>query len=79
MRREYEMTEADERDLLAAMQPIPYIVMGGMPPTDPQQRANTAWAVLGQRMGFAHMTVRPISGKGQRWFSAEPAGGEEGR
>jgi hypothetical protein len=34
--------------------------------------ANRAWMSLGEKMGFDFLTVRFISGKGQRFFSAVP-------
>ncbi len=70
-RREYEMTEADLNEIMDACRPVPLIMLQcGMPPTQ-QERANNAWAALGKRMGFEHMSVRP-SGKGNRFFTAVP-------
>lgn len=69
-RSEFEMTEADLADLLNAMKPVPYIIIGGMAPTSRQENANAAWARLGAKMGFDPMTARP-SGKGDRFFTAE--------
>lgn len=69
-RTEYEMTEADMSKIMEASKPVRYMVMGGREPRSPQENANAAWAELGKRMGFDHMTVRPISGKGSRFFSA---------
>ena len=70
-RREFEMTEDEEREILEACRPVPYMVVGGMPPESPQERANRAWQALGARRGFDGMTVRPVPGKGQRFFTAE--------
>lgn len=67
----YEMTQEDLDQILEACKPVPYIIIGGIPPRSPQENANTAWAELGRRMGFKHMTVRPIPGKEQRFFTAE--------
>lgn len=71
-RREYEMTEEDLKKLLDACKPVPYMVIGGRPPRTPQENANAAWAELGQRMGFDHMTVSPVEGRGYRFFTAVP-------
>lgn len=73
MRREYEMTEADLKVLLDACKPTPVMYLsGGMPLYDsPQENANRAWRTLGEKMGFNGMTVRPIKGKGMRFFTAE--------
>lgn len=71
MRKDYEMTQEDLDALLDAMKPVPYMVIGGIVPSSPQENANAAWKALGDKMGFKHMTVRP-NGKGDRFFSAEP-------
>jgi hypothetical protein len=70
-RKEYEMTEADLAKILEACKPVPYMVFGGMPPRSPQESVNAAWAELGRRLGFDHMTVAP-TGRGDRFFSAVP-------
>ena len=72
MRREYEMTEEDKDKLLEACKPVVYMVVGGCPPRSPQENANDAWEALGRKMGFHHMTVKPVSGKEMRFFTAEP-------
>lgn len=69
-RKEFEMTATDLAVLLKAMQPVPYMIVGGMAPTSLQENANAAWARLGAKMGFDPMTVRP-NGKGDRFFTAE--------
>lgn len=74
MRREYEMTEAQLAKLLEACKPVPYFAVGGSygTPAGPQENANRAWESLGEEMGFQHMTVEPVRGKGDRFFTAEP-------
>lgn len=74
MRREFEMTEADLDKILDAGKPVPYIVVGGVPPRSPQQKANSAWASLGAQMGFDYTTVKPVTGKESRFFTAEAIG-----
>ena len=71
MRREFEMTETDLKTILDASKPVTYIIVGGYVPRSPQQNANDAWQALGNRMGFDWDTVRPITGKGNRFFTAE--------
>lgn len=71
-RTDYEMTQEDLDILLAAMKPVPYMVIGGRPPLSQQENANLAWEALGKKMGFDHMTVRP-NGRGDRFFSAVPS------
>lgn len=71
-RTNYEMTEEDLQTILEACKPTICMIIGGSYPSSPQENANRAWAKLGEKMGFDHMTVRPIDGKGNRFFSAIP-------
>ena len=54
-------------------------MVGNYTPSSPQENANNAWARLGEELGFDSMTVRPIQGKGQRFFTAVPSETEEAR
>ena len=71
---EYEMTSEDLEEILKACRPIPVIFgnsgikLGG----DLQENVNRAWAKLAKKMGFDPMTVRPIEGKNNRFFTAVP-------
>lgn len=69
MRKEYELSQEQFDTLLKQMQPVPYIVVGGIAPRSQQERANDAWCALGREMGFDGMTVRP--GKSEKFFTAE--------
>lgn len=69
--KEFEMSDADLKELLEACKSVPYLVMGGMEPRSPQQNANDAWARLGKRMGFDSTTVE-ASEKGNKFFWAVP-------
>lgn len=71
-RKQFEMTEDQLEALLKASEPVPYLIVGGRPPSSPQERANAAWAELGREMGFDHMTVEPLPGKGDCFFTAVP-------
>ena len=64
------MTQEQLDEILDACKPVPYMVIGGVVPRSPQENANDAWRLLGDALGFKHMTVRP-NGKGDRFFSAE--------
>jgi len=76
-RTNYEMTEEDLKEILDSSKPTPCMMIGSYTPATPQENANRAWQSLGKKMGFDHMTVRPIEGKGQRFFSAVPSETEE--
>ncbi len=78
-RTNYEMTEEDLARILDACKPTPVMMIGGTTSRSPQQNANAAWAELGKRMGFDSDTVKPISGKGNRFFSAVPSETEDQR
>ena len=73
MRQEFEMSEEDMETLLEASKPTPVMYLsGGIPMhSSPQENANQAWKTLGEKLGFAHMTVQPMQGKGNRFFTAE--------
>lgn len=80
MLKEFEMTEADLKEIMDACKPTPVMFLsGGMSMFDsPQENANKAWQKLGEKIGFKHMTVRPVRGKHPRFFTAEPMGDEHG-
>ena len=69
MRTNYEMTLGDLQLLLEAMKPVPMIALQCGTPRSQQEKANAAWANLGEKMGFDPMTVQP-TGQGGRFFSA---------
>lgn len=72
-RSNYEMTENDLKELLDSCKPTIAMLIGNYSPSSPQENANRAWKALGVKMGFDYETVRPIEGKGQRFFSAIPS------
>ena len=69
----YEMTEEDLKEILAACKPVPMIMLQCGTPPSPQENANRAWGKLGEKMGFDSDTVQPIEGKGNRFFTAIPS------
>lgn len=71
-RTEYEMTEASMLELLAAMKPVPMIMLQCGDPPSQQENANRAWNALGEKMGFDGSTVQPVCSKGSRFFTAVP-------
>lgn len=73
MPKEYEMTEADLQKIVNACKPVPLIMLQCGTPPSQQERANAAWAELGDRMGFKSTTVRPSRGTlHPRFFWAVP-------
>lgn len=72
----FTMTEEQEKRLLDAMRPVPYMVFGGMEPRSVQENANDAWRALASELGFVWDSVQPVAGQGQRVFSAIVAASE---
>ena len=73
-RKEFEMTDDDLKSLLDACKPVPWMMVGTVPPMSPQENANRAWDALGDKMGFVGSTAKPVSGKSERFFTAVPTG-----
>lgn len=73
-RTEFEMSKQQLKDLLEACRDTPVMYLPGGAPmfSSPQENANRAWASLGASMGFDSTTVQPVTGKGDRFFTAEP-------
>jgi len=69
MRVNFEMTAEDLDRLKASMKPVSQIALQCETQRSAQENANAAWAELGKKMGFDHMTVL-TTGKGDRFFSA---------
>ena len=72
-RVEYEMSERDLEKIMDACKPVPLIMLNIGMPRSQQENANDAWAELGKKLGFDPMTVQPINGKGNRFFTAVPS------
>lgn len=71
MRKEFKMTDEQHKAIMDACRPVPLIMLQcGMPPSQ-QETANRAWRQLGKELGFDGMSVRPVSSKGDRYFTAE--------
>lgn len=73
MRKEFEITDEQLAKILDACKPTPAMYLSGGIPMGgtPQENANSAWRALGQELGFDGMSVRPIPGKSDRFFTAE--------
>jgi hypothetical protein len=70
-RKEFKMSDEQLKGLYEACKPVPYMVFGGIPPMSAQEHANRYWQKLADEMGFIWDTAKPISGKGNEYFSAE--------
>jgi len=72
MKKEFEMSETDLKELMEACKSVPMIALQCGTPRSPQENANDAWNRLGEKMGFDGSTVEPIFEKGTRFFVAVP-------
>ena len=73
MRKEFKLTAEQHNQLIEAAKPVPFIVdWGGRVPPSPQENSKTVWERLGQALGFDFTTVRPVPGKSDYHFSADP-------
>lgn len=66
------MSEEDLATIIEACKLVPYMIVGGMEPSTPQENANRAWATLGKKMGFDSTTVEPIERCSMHFFTAIP-------
>jgi len=69
MRREFTLTDEQYYRLLDALDPFPWIILGGKAAIDPQEKGKLVWEQLGREMGFDPYTAK--AGKNQRTFTAE--------
>ena len=72
-RVEYEMTDEELQEILDACKPTRYMIIGNCMPRSPQDNANAAWERLGKKRGFDYLTVRPVDGQGDKFFTAVPS------
>lgn len=72
-RKEFKLTDKQYKKLLRACRPTPVISFDGKTNAfgTPQENANRAWSILGHELGFDYMSVRPVPGKSDRFFTAE--------
>jgi hypothetical protein len=70
--KEFHMSEEQFEVLVNSIVSEPLIMLQCGMPESPQEKANRAWNKLGREMGFVGNTARPIYGKDQTWFTAEP-------
>jgi len=76
---DYEMTQEQFGEIIDACSATPVMYLSGGEPmfNSPQENANHAWKLLGDKLGFDYTTVRP-NGKGDRFFTAKSVGKENG-
>ena len=73
-RVEFELLDEDYDFLMDACKPVPYLMIGNYVTPSQQENANAAWETLGEKLGFTLTTVLPVSGKSDRFFTAEKIG-----
>ncbi len=68
-RQEFEMSKEQLEELMDIGRPQ-LAIMLHIPQVSAQDLANGFRRRLGDEMGFEHMTVRPVDGKGSTFFTA---------
>ena len=63
IRQKFTMTSEQREKIMAASAPVPYMIIGGIAPKSPQERANAAWEALGRELGFEPYSVQPVQGE----------------
>jgi NTP pyrophosphatase (non-canonical NTP hydrolase) len=76
-RQKYRLTDEEFRELVAACQPNPYLVFGGMEPESPAMAANRIWTKVAERVGCLFDTIDGADTDDQKDFTAEPKPGQE--
>jgi predicted TIM-barrel fold metal-dependent hydrolase len=73
MRKEFEMSPDELKEMLEACKPTPVMFLSGGVPMgrSQQENANDAWERLGKKYGFDYMSIRPVAGKDMSFFTAE--------
>lgn len=64
------MTEEDLKDLMDACKPVLLMNISDNSRPSTLQNVERGWKLLSKKMGFNHMSARPIQGKNNRYFSA---------
>jgi len=58
---EFTLTEDEMQSVLDASKPVPYLVIGGIPPRSQQEQANSAWQKIAEAHSVKWDTIRPIN------------------
>lgn len=75
-RRTYTLTDKQLELVMKASQPVRYMVIGGRPPSSPQENANRAWQKVAKEHGVDWETIKPHPSGDTQMFTAIPL--EEG-
>jgi hypothetical protein len=67
------MTDEELREIFDACKPTLCIMIGNCEWPSPQDKVNAAWERLGKKRGFDYLTVRPVDGQGDKFFTAVPS------
>jgi hypothetical protein len=68
----YRMTDAERKALLDASKPVPYMVIGGVPPSSPYDNAMRVWREIANRVGCEVDSIEPASTGDDHDFKAVP-------
>lgn len=72
MKQKYRLSDEELNQVLNASKPVTYIVIGGIPPSSPQENANAVWKSLASKHSFVWDSCEDAGTGDQHDFLAEP-------
>jgi poly-gamma-glutamate capsule biosynthesis protein CapA/YwtB (metallophosphatase superfamily) len=66
------MTDEEFNDLVEACKPVPYMVIGGIVPESPTDKAMRVWDSVAKRVGCVQSSIAPANTGDDHDFMAEP-------
>lgn len=69
---QYRLTDEELNELIAATQPVPYLVIGGFAPESPTEKSMRIWTRVAKRVGCQVETIDAADTGDQHDFIAEP-------
>lgn len=69
--KKYTLTEIEHAELVEACKPVPYMIIGGVAPVSPAEKAMFVWKRVANRVGCDVNTIAP-AGDDTREFLGEP-------
>ncbi len=72
----YRLTKEELAALKRACMPVPYMIIGGVPPESPRTKAMRVWGKVAARVGCVAATIEPGNDGDEHNFNAEPLDGK---
>lgn len=68
----YRLTDEELKQIMDASKPVPYMVIGGVPPSSPRDNAMAVWRRVAARVGCEVDSISPGDTGDNHDFKAEP-------